>query len=133
VDTTGSETKNGACWAAYDGTNAWEGGAIVSGGTNANGNFDSEAFATQKHSIYEEWLNKWIEVDATTLARQWATGARPNCGIAVCALGCATNNAYTMFATREFHRDGYKRGQVAPQLVVRFGAAPMPPAAPPSP
>ena len=120
VDTTGSITGDGASWKSCDGVNPWNGGSIVSqGGTNSLGNFDDSPFATRDHATYEEWLGKWIEVDASALARAWAVGARTNCGIAVCAIGMSTNNAYTMFATREFSRDGFAPGQVAAQLVIK--------------
>lgn len=119
VGTEGTETKDGATWNTRDGEHPWEGGPISRNRhPNSPGNFDNVPFATLPHTTYEEWLNTWIEVDATELARQWTTQARPNNGIAVCALGLSTNNAYTQFATREFNRDGYAAGQVAPQLVI---------------
>jgi|GEM_PF-5933839 len=123
IGTIGSETLDGASWHSRDGSNTWNGGSIVVGGKNPSGNFDAAPFATKAHTTYEEWLNKWIEVDATPLVRQWVGGARPNCGIAVCALGLSTNNAYTMFATREYKQDGYSEGEVAPQLVIQFAPA----------
>jgi hypothetical protein len=123
VGTIGSETLDGASWNSRDGSNTWNGGSIVVRGKNASGNFDAAPFATKNHTTYEEWLNTWIEVDATPLVRQWAGGARPNHGIAVCALGQSTNNAYTQFTTREYGQDGYSAGEVAPQLVLKFAPA----------
>lgn len=128
VDTEGSETRDGATWNTRDGLHPWDGGAIAQHRVaNSPGNFADAPFATLNHSTYEEWLNTWIEVDATELVRQWVGGAVPNHGIAVCALGLSTNNAYTMFATREFGRDGCTVGQGAAQLVVRLAAPPAPP------
>jgi hypothetical protein len=123
VGTIGSETLDGASWNSRDGSNTWNGGSIVVRGKNASGNFDAAPFVTKNHTTYEEWLNTWIEVDATPLVRQWASGARPNYGIAVCALGQSTNNAYTQFTTREYGQDGYSAGEVAPQLVLKFAPA----------
>jgi len=123
VDTEGSETRDGATWNTRDGLHPWESGAIAQHRIpNSPGNFADAPFATLNHTTYEQWLNTWIEVDATELARQWASGATPNHGIAVCALGLSSNNAYTMFATREFGRDGYTPGQVAPQLVLQLAS-----------
>jgi hypothetical protein len=121
--TEGEETKDGATWNSRDGFTPWEGGAIAHNRKpQSPGNFADTPFATLAHAMYEEWLSMWIEVDATEVVRQWVAGQVPNCGVAVCALGLSTNSAYTMFATREFNRDGYAAGQVAPQLVLRLGA-----------
>ncbi|MCE9614078.1 MAG: DNRLRE domain-containing protein [Lentisphaerae bacterium] len=125
VGNEGSETKDGATWNTRDGIHPWEGGPIAHNRTQKSpGNFDDTPFATRTHTTYEEWLNTWIEVDATDLARAWAAGARPNCGIALCGMGLTGAGAYTMFTTREYDREGYAAGQVAPQLVVQLAATP---------
>ncbi|MDA0991956.1 MAG: DNRLRE domain-containing protein [Verrucomicrobia bacterium] len=119
VGTIGSETRDGATWNTRDGLTPWVGGSIARvRAPQSPGNFDDLPFATRQHTTYEEWLGEWITVDATELVQQWVAGTRPNYGIAVCALGSPTNNAYTMFATREFNRDGYQTGAVAPQLSI---------------